>query len=165
MTTVAMLVLSITTMVVLADPEGDPNDKFIVEGAHIVSEGAYFRFYVKNNYTQPIYLTFNDGERLYIPSYASTNFNVIAPQVSFPYDSVVYTFKLHFLLSNPDYVSKIIEYKVLVLDSAFVEIFNFSLPFLMIIIGVLVVATTLSIIRRRRIHKNTIQTKDRTSIQ
>jgi hypothetical protein len=149
---VAMLmILFLVPNVVMGDPIGNPNDRLIIEGAHIVSEGAYFRFSVKNNYSQPIYVTMNDSDTFYILPYDSINYNVIAPRVSVPYEKITYTFKLHLLLSDPNYVSNKFDFTVLVLNSSFVQVFDIIVPFLIILAIALVVAISVFMIRRRRI--------------
>lgn len=145
-----VIILFLVPNVVMGDPIGNPNDKLIIEGAHIVSEGAYFRFLVKNNYSQPIYVTINDNDTFYILPYDSINYNVIAPKISVPYEKITYTFKLHLDLSDPNYVSDKFNYTVLVLNSSFVQGFDIIVPFLIILAIALVVAISVFVIRRRR---------------
>ncbi len=148
--TVLILMSFLTPRVVFPDPIGNPNDRVIIEGAHIVSEGAYFRFFVKNNYSQPIYVALDDNEKVYISAYNSTDFDVVAPQVFFPCENIVYTFKIHLAyLTDPDYVSDKLEYTVLVVSTIFVQIYNFILPFLIITLGIVIIAYCL-LVRRTR---------------
>ena len=146
-----VVILFLVPNVVIGDPIGNPDDRLIIEGAHIVSEGAYFRFWVKNNYSQPIYVTINDSDTFYILPYNSIDYDVVAPTISVPYEKITYTFKLHLLLSDPNYVSNKFDFTVLVLSSSFVQVFDIIVPFLIILAIALAVAISVFIIRRRRI--------------
>jgi hypothetical protein len=68
-----------------------------------------------------------------------------------PYEKITYTFKLHLLLSDPNYVSNKFDFTVLVLNSSFVQVFDIIVPFLIILAIALVVAISVFMIRRRRI--------------
>lgn len=89
-----ILVLLLVPTIVLADPIW--GNQLEIQGAHIVSEGAYFRFLMVNHYGVPIYVTINDGDPIYIPTNGSANYNVIAPQISTPYQVVTYSFKQYY---------------------------------------------------------------------
>lgn len=120
-----------------------------VEGAHIVSEGAYFRFWLSNNNSFPVhvivYSTAQGADNLVVPSKGSIDYDVIAPQISGVYEQVTYKFSI----SGPSNVSTV-DFTVLVLNAGFVQIFDLIGPIL-IVIGVVIIATvTIVILRRRR---------------
>ena len=148
---------------------GDPSwlNELEVQGAHVVSEGAYFRFLVVNHYPIPIYVSvLNDSEPIYVlpspsPSYlnvnitesiyilpnSSANYDVIAPEVSFPYKKVTYT--IIQALDKP--ISEnwvyIMKYQVTVLDSNY---FDFIvLTNILFAIGLIVVAIAFIIWQRK----------------
>jgi len=135
--------------------------RLLIEGAHSVSEGAYFRFWLKNNYPQPIYVTINDADTLYILSGDSIDYNVAAPQISVPYTKITYTFKLHLLLDDPNYVSDKVGFTVLVLDSSLVQVFDIIIPLLIILAIVLIAAISVFIIRRKRASGGSVSTKQK----
>ena len=89
-----ILMCSLAPRFVFADPIdlGEYN-KLEIQGAHVVSEGAYFRFFMVNHYGIPIYVTVNDGDPIHIPINGSVDYDVIAPQVSAPFEVVTYIFK------------------------------------------------------------------------
>lgn len=93
-----------------------------IEGAHVVSEGAYFRFLLVNHYGVPMYVTVNDGEPIYISTDGSVNVDVIAPQVSVPFEVVTYTFKEYSPTSQPaDFMGEV-DFPVTVLIYNFVDL-------------------------------------------
>jgi len=137
--TVYLLICFLTPLVVLADTEIDPNQRFIIEGAHAISEGAYFRFYIKNNYSYAMCVKLGDNGAYLLPT-NSSEFSVIAPEVSFPYQKVTYIFNYSSTypatpdqLQDPEkYLLNAFDYTVLVLDSGFLTIFDMMIPILII---------------------------------
>jgi len=89
------------------------------------------------------------SERVDVPPYGSININVIAPRVPGIFQQVDY----EFALTGPANAS-LVSFRVIVINSFFVQIFN---PFtiLLIIIGVVTVAVVIVIVRRRKSTKKT----------
>ena len=128
------------------DPYSPPLTGVEVEGAHIVSEGAYFRFWIFNNNSFPIYAQMRgESERIIVPPNSSINYNVIAPKISGIYEQVTY----EFALTGPTNAT-LVSLPVIVVNSFFVQIFNPLIPILLIIIGVVTVSVVIVIMRRRR---------------
>jgi hypothetical protein len=129
-----------------------------IQGAHIVSAGAYFRFWLYNYYDFPINVTVNGANKLTIPPQGSIDYDVIAPQVSLPYEKVTYTFL--FTLTNGTNIwngqaQNPIDYTVLVLNSAFLQIFDLIVPILIAIAFVVIAAVFIVIVGRRHTPKKT----------
>ena len=139
--------------IVLTEPSGqcDPSGflpiQVSIQGAHIVSEGAYFRFWIFNNYEYPINVTINGADTLSIPSRSSINYDVIAPQISTPYEKVTYTFDFSVNGARP-WIP--VDYTVLVLNSNFVPIFDLTVPILIAIAAIILVVIASVILKRRR---------------
>jgi hypothetical protein len=105
------------------DPESPPT-YFDIEGAHIVSEGAYFRFWIFNNNSFPVNVTVNGADILNIPSKRWADYDVIAPNINVPYEQVTYKFSItSYYVQTTNY-----SFTVLVLNSGFVQIFNLAPP-------------------------------------
>jgi len=116
---VIILVFSLTPRVAFADPIQLGPNLYEIQGAHVVSEGAYFRFLVVNHDSDSIYVTVNDGDLIYIPVNGSANYNVIAPQISVPYEVVTYTFRVY--STTPQRVEfRTIDFPVTVVSSSFI---------------------------------------------
>jgi|GEM_PF-3007530 hypothetical protein len=168
-----ILVMLLTPRVVLGDPSWW--NELEVQGAHVVSEGAYFRFLVVNHYSFPIYvsvindsepiyvlppnnyLNVNISESIYILPNSSANYDVIAPEVSFPYEKVTYTIIQSLDKPVSEHWVYIMKYQVTVLASGFVQILNTGLdpsfPIILIAIGLTLVVISL-IIWQRKLHGN-----------
>jgi hypothetical protein len=129
------------------DPSGWLPVQVSIQGAHIVSAGAYFRFWIFSYYDYPINVTINGADTLSIPSRGSIDYDVIAPQISVPYEKVTYTF-----VFSVNYYVKPVDYTVLVLNSSFVQIFDLIVPIL-IVIAVVIIATVAIVILRRYMHR------------
>lgn len=142
---------------VLTEPFGGCDPTFLpiqvsIQGAHIVSAGAYFRFWIFNYYEYPINVTINGADTLSIPSRGSIDYDVIAPQISVPYEKVTYTFLFTTNVTglfgtqarNP------VDYTVLVLNSSFVQIFDLIVPILIVIAIVIIATVAIVILRRKR---------------
>ncbi|MGD0979653.1 MAG: hypothetical protein ABR962_11015 [Candidatus Bathyarchaeia archaeon] len=127
------------------DPSGFLPVQVSIQGAHIVSAGAYFRFWIFSYYDYPINVTINGADTLSIPSGGSIDYDVIAPQISVPYEKVTYTF-----VFSVNYDVKPVDYTVLVLNSSFVQIFDLIVPILIVIAIVIIAAVAILILRRRR---------------
>lgn len=143
--------------IVLTEPFGQCDPAYLpiqvsIQGAHIVSAGAYFRFWIFNNFTYPINVTINGADTLSIPSRSSINYDVIAPQISAPYQKVTYTFVFSV---NGAGGWKPVDYTVLVLNSSFVQIFDLIVPILIVIIVVIITTVIIVILRRRRALRKT----------
>jgi hypothetical protein len=138
--------------VVLGDIGPYPASRLEIQGAHIVSEGAYFRFWIANHYDQPVYVTINDCEALYIPPNASADYDVIAPQISVPYEEVTYTFKQYFYPNSTQNISlRSLNFTVLVVDSNF---FDLLLPIhATVAVGLIVVCIAFFTWQRRLIRR------------
>jgi len=148
--TLSSLLVSFTILILplgRCDPESPPT-YVDIEGAHIVSEGAYFRFWIFNNYSFPVTVTVNGADILNIPSKSWVDYDVIAPNITVPYEQVTYKFSVrrsYGQTTNYDFT-------VLVLNSSFVQIFNLAVPMLvtmLVIIAAIVLALVAFVIVRR----------------
>jgi hypothetical protein len=120
-----------------------------IEGAHVVSEGAYFRFWIYNRNSFSVNVTVNGAGTLSIPSESGVDYDVVAPQISIPYEHVTYKF----LITGGDSPPKNVDFTVLVLDSSFAQIFDLTIPVLVTIAAIVVAVVAIVIVRRRRGHK------------
>jgi hypothetical protein len=125
----------------------------VIEGAHIVSEGAYFRFWIFNNNSFSINVTVNEVDTLNIPPESSVDYDVIAPYISVPYEQVTYKFSA--TASEGFLLPKNVDFPVLVLNSNFVQIFNMTIPILVTVAVIVAALVTIVIIKRRRGQKKT----------
>jgi hypothetical protein len=133
------------------DPYAPPLTGVEVEGAHIVSEGAYFRFWIFNNNSFAIYVQMRgQSDRMIVPPNGSVNYNVVAPRISGIFEQVTY----EFALTGPSNAS-LVNFPVIVVNSFLVQIFNLLIPILLIIIGTVVVSFAIVTMRRRRKLKKT----------
>jgi len=161
--TAAFLLSLFVFFVVLTGPFGGCDPTFLpiqisIQGAHIVSAGAYFRFWMFNHYDYPVHVTINGADTLGIPSGASVDYDVIAPQISVPYEKVTYTFLFTTnvtggfgtMARNP------VDYTVLVLNSNFVQIFDLIVPILIVIALVIMATVVIVFLRRRRVPKRAL---------
>jgi len=177
-----ILVLLVVPTIVSADPIW--LNELEVQGAHVVSEGAYFRFLVVNHYSTPIYvsiindsepiylvppnnhLNVNITESIYILPNSSANYDAIAPSVSFPYETVTYTIIQALEKPISEHWVYIMKYQVTVLASGFVQILNIgldsSLPIILIAIGFILVVLSL-IIWQRKLHGNLKRSQSKAS--
>jgi hypothetical protein len=124
-----------------------------VEGAHIVSEGAYFRFWIFNNNSFTIQVQLQgQSERRDVPPYGSIDYDVIAPRVSGVYEQVHYQFAI-----TGQSNASLVDFPVIVINSLFVQIFNPLTTVLLITIAIVIIAvvTATVIIGRRRSPKKT----------
>jgi hypothetical protein len=124
----------------------------VIEGAHIVSEGAYFRFWIFNNNSFSINVTVNGADTLSIPPKSGVDYDVIAPNISVPYEQVTYEFTVEAsngVLLQP----KNVDFPVLVLNSSFTQIFDLAIPIILAIAAIAVGLVAIVIIRRRRPQK------------
>lgn len=155
---------------------GDPSwwNQLEVQGAHVVSEGAYFRFLVVNHYPTSIYVGIvNDSEPvsvvspgdyldvevtdyIYILSNASANFDVIAPNAYFPYRVVTYTIVQALGTPISEHWTYLMKFQVIVLASGFVQVLSItSSPiFSIALIAIGVILTNISLIRWKRSRSN-----------
>jgi hypothetical protein len=159
-TSLVLLSLLVPRMI-LTEPFGrcdtpDPNPNLsgiVVQGAHIVSEGAYFRFWILNNLTNPINVTINGADTLTIASESSIDYDVVAPQVSMPYQKATYTFRFSYakpVENQPHGLHGEIDFPVLVLSSGFVQIFDLIIPILVVVATAIAVIIAIVVLRRRR---------------
>jgi hypothetical protein len=139
-----------TEPLAVCDPSPLPlkEEGVTLEGAHIVSEGAYFRFWIFNNNSFSINVTVNGVDIPSVPPESGIDYDVIAPQISTPYEQVTYKFVFTF----GGYGALTADYTVLVLNSNFVQIFDLIFPILIVIVFV-IIATVAIVILRRRIHR------------
>ena len=139
-------------------PEPNYSWGIVVQGAHIVSEGAYFRFWIWNPLANPINVTINDADTLTIAPNSSIDYDVVAPQVSMLYQKVTYTFRFTYA-KNVEYqlhsLYGEIDFTVLVLSSGFVQVFDMIIPILIIVTIAVVAIISIAILRRRRAIKRT----------
>jgi hypothetical protein len=175
-----VLAILLTPMVVLGDPSW--GNKLEVQGAHVVSEGAYFRFLLVNHYSYPIYVSIiNDSEpisivppdnylnvnitdSIYILPNSSANWDVIAPNVSFPYRVVTYTIVQALDTPISEHWVYIMKFQVTALASGFVQILNTILNpiFYVILIAVGLILVTIPLIIWKRLHGNIKRSQNQT---
>jgi hypothetical protein len=166
-----VLALFLLPSFVLGDPRGGSNE-LEVQGAHVVSAGAYFRFLVVNHYSFPIYVSIVNGggpvygfgylgnfslsvnitESIYVLPNSSGSFDVIAPEVSFPCEKVTYTFIQALALPVSQHALYLMDYQVIVLNSGLVQVLSTSLDpsFQYIIIGIGLTLVVISLIMWQR---------------
>jgi hypothetical protein len=136
----------LTEPLVVCDPYiGPPLTGVTLEGAHIVSEGAYFRFGIFNNNSFSISVRVG-ADISSVPPESGIDYDVIAPQISTPYEKVTYQFDFG---SNDAELT--VDYTVLVLNSSFVQIFDLVVP-IIIVIAFVIIATVAIVILRRYMH-------------
>jgi hypothetical protein len=158
----SLLISSIILEVPLGQSDINPNPSLrgiVVQGAHIVSEGAYFRFWILNNTTDPINVTINSADPLTISANSSIDYDVIAPQLSTPYQKITYAFHFSYaknVENQPHPLHGEMDFTVLVLSSGFVQFFDLIIPILIIvIIAVAAIISIAIILRQRRANKKT----------
>lgn len=169
---VILLALCLFSVLVPITVLGDPKygGGLLVEGAHIVSEGAYFRFWICNYEHYNVSVTLNDGITCYLPKIeysgqgsfldptnSSFTYNVIAPQVNLAFEKVHYFFKVN--VTGVDYNSDpwlrtrfpyTIDYQVYVLDSNFIILLDYLVPAIVVIAAVLIVVTAILVRKRKK---------------
>jgi hypothetical protein len=122
-----------------------------IQGAEVVSEGAYFRFLMVNHYGFPIYVAINNGDPIYIPTNGSASYNVIAPQISKPYESVLYTFTEYLQTPQPANFMGTVDFPVTVVSINFIDstIYYIYITNLMTAVGLFAVVTAFILWHRR----------------
>ena len=155
---VTVLIVSsfMVSLIILTQPLGrcDIGPPIIgvdIEGAHIVSEGAYFRFWIFNNNSFSINVTVNEADVLSVPPESWVDYDVIAPRISVPYEQMTYKFSV----TSDDVPAENVDFTVLVLNSSFVQIFDLTVPILITIVAIVLALAAIAIVRRRRGHKKT----------
>jgi hypothetical protein len=93
-------------------------------------------------------VTINGADPLTIPSKSSINYDVIAPQISAPYEKVTYTFMFTTVDGAGGWAP--VDFTVLVLNSSFVQIFDLTVPILIAIAAIILVVIAFVILKRRR---------------
>jgi hypothetical protein len=139
-------------------PEPNYSWGIVVQGAHIVSEGAYFRFWIRNPLANPINVTINDADTLTIASKSSIDYDVVAPRVWMLYQKVIYRFRFSYAQNveyQPHGVHYELDFPVVVLSSGFVQIFDLIIPILVIVTIAIVTIISIVILRRRRARRRT----------
>jgi hypothetical protein len=119
-----VLVLILVLFVVPRIGSADPSSHimwFEIQGAHVVSEGAYFRFCMTSlSPRMSFWVSVNDSALMYIQFNKSVNYDVIAPQISSESEQVTYTFKGYYnyteQLNDYDFM---VNSTVLVLNSSY----------------------------------------------
>jgi hypothetical protein len=141
--------IALTEPLAVCDPVIGPTLKGVtLEGAHIVSEGAYFRFWIFNNNSFPIFVYVNGFAIPNVPPQSGIDYDVIAPQISTPYEQVTYKFTFGSNYNDP----LTVDFTVLVLNSSFMQIFDLIVPIL-IVIAFVIIATVVIVILRRYMHR------------
>jgi len=128
------------------DPSPYPLKGVTLEGAHIVSEGAYFRFWIFNNNSFSINVAVNGVDIPSVPPESGIDYDMIAPQTSMPYEQVTYKF-----VFSSEGEGLAVDYTVLVLNSSFVQIFDLIVPILIAIATIILVVIAFVILKRRRV--------------
>jgi hypothetical protein len=119
-----------------------------IEGAHMVSEGAYFRFWIYNELPYSVNVSVNGGDTLVVSPRSGVDYDVIAPFISVPFEQVTYRF-----LIQDGYGSSEVDATVLVMNSVLVQIFNMAIPILIIIAAIIIAPVAIVIVRRQRSHQ------------
>jgi len=134
-------------------PVGPPLYGVDVEGARIVSEGAYFRFWIHNNNSFSIdvnvFTPEHTMDNFIVPANGSINYDVIAPKISVAYEQVTYEFWLSGPNSSGQYVT-LADCGVIVVNYGFVQIFSFSVELLIMFAAIIVALVAIVVVRRRR---------------
>jgi hypothetical protein len=158
----SLLISSIILVVPFGQSDINPGPSLhgiVVQGAHIVSEGAYFRFWILNNTTDTINVTVNSADTLTIFPKNSTDYDVVAPQLSMPYQKITYTFHFSYAKNTENQLHPLhgeMDFTVLVLSSGFVQFFDLIIPVLIIvIIAVAAIISIAIILKQRRADKKT----------
>jgi len=126
------------------DPSPAPLTDVTLEGAHMVSEGAYFRFWIFNNNSFPITVYVKGAGVLSVPPKSWVDYDVTAPQISTPFERVTYTFEF-----SADGQAQVVDFPVMVLNSNFLQIFELAVPIL-IAVAAIIVSTVAVVLAKRR---------------
>lgn len=151
---ITVLTLFLVSFVILAQPIGRCDPSFPpltgvdIEGAHIVSEGAYFRFWIFNNNSFSIRVAVNGADISSVPPKSGIDYDVIAPQISAPYEQLTYKFSL----TSSSYPAKTVDFTVLVLNSSFVQVFELAIPILIAVTTTILSIIAVFIVNRKRGH-------------
>jgi hypothetical protein len=126
-----------------------------IQGAHIVSEGAYFRFWLWTRESYNISVTINDKITFYLEPNASMNYDVVAPHVSMPFEQIHYLFKVNVTGVNSmqgleNHFPYTLDFPVYVFGSGFIQFFDYFVPVIVILIATTLAIITLRVIRRRQ---------------
>lgn len=123
-----ILVLAVLIVLPLAhcDSEAPPAKGIDIQGAHIISEGAYFRFQIFNDNSFPVNITMYgplSSESYYsIPAWGSVDCDLVAPSAPWVYNQVTYHFEI--VSSQEDGLYGMNDFTVLVLNSSWLLFFN-----------------------------------------
>lgn len=153
-----LLLLSIVAASLVPSPRivfGDSINRpaFSIKGAPIVREGTYIRFLIRNyQESETLYFTVSNFTLVVPPQGGSVEYEVIAPEISAPFQKVTYAFKVQ--SNQSESWSGTVDYSVIVLDSGFEAMFDLVEPFLttarsvmMVIAGIICIS--FFIMRRR----------------
>lgn len=166
------MVAFLSLAIVAADPVGGGDYEWpvLVEGSHIVSEGAFFRFEIINTSNENLSVTivnyvnyswhynFTAGSQgdvvYYLPPDASITYPVIAPRARLPFEKLHYFFKVD-ADGNSSYLGLewqhyTIDYSMYVVSSGFVTFFDYFIPILLVIVVVFILFFVIMLRRRRR---------------
>jgi len=157
---------------VAADPVGDGNYEgpVMIQGSHIVSEGAFFRFEIVNYSNERLSVTivnyvdyslpFNPsaaskGDVTYVLARgASITYPVIAPSTRLPFEKVHYFFKVDADGNSSQLESEwqhyTVDYSMYVLSSGFTTFFDYFIPIVIGIAVVFILLFAIMLIKRRR---------------
>ncbi len=149
-----------SSTIVFGDSVNRP--QFSIEGAPIVREGTYIRFLIRNyQESETLYFTVSNFTLVVPPQGGSVEYEVIAPEISVPFQEVTYAFKVQ--SNQSESWSCTVDYSVLVVDTGFEGLFDLVERFLitttsvmMVIAGIICIS--ISIIRRRASMKGSSKT-------
>jgi hypothetical protein len=73
-----------------------------IQGAKVVSEGGYFNFYIRNNSTGNLTVTFLNytGSEVFLQPDDTVTYKIIAPEIYLPYQNVSYVFAIRLFLTE-----------------------------------------------------------------
>jgi len=118
--------------------------KVDIQGAKIVSEGGYFRFYVKNisNASLNVLLLNYSGSKVFLEPNDNVTYDIIAPEINLLFKNVTYIFQISYRNSS---ISENHSYTVTVIKTDLIRQFeelqgklNQTLFFLVITTGICV---------------------------
>jgi hypothetical protein len=163
LSTAAMSVVP-SSRIVLGDPINRP--PFSIESARIVREGTFIRFLIRNyQESDTLYFTVNNFTLVVPPQGGSVEYEVIAPELSVPFQKVTYAFKVQ--SNQSESWTGTVDYSVIVVDTGFEAMFDMVEPFLitatsvmMVIAGIICISISI-IIRRASVKGSSKTSKNR----
>jgi hypothetical protein len=113
-----------------------------IQGAKVVSEGGYFNFYIRNNSTGNLTVTFLNytGSEVFLQPGDTVTYRIIAPEIYLLYQNVTYLFQVSY--GNPP-IFETHPYTVTIVKSDLVQRYTemerqlrLYIPLLMVTVGI-----------------------------